>query len=421
MTERTMQWTLRNRHVSWALADQILVSGVNFAVGILLARFLGLAEFGRYSLIWLVVQFALGMQHAFVTAPMLTLGPKMEKAEDRRAYYGAGLRLQLLFALLCGGALWLVLWLGSSWQPAWQLDGLYASLASVIFAFQIQEFVRRYFYVMSASRTVFFYDLAAYGAYLTVVLAGALAGTLRLDLVFWALAGTFGTTTLIGLIAAGLPAVGGGGLATVIRRHWRFARWLVATALLQWFGANYFFLAAGALLGTPAVGALKAAQGIVGVLHVLFLTVENVMPVRAARLLGEKGVGALRRYAGEVYLVGGSVTVATALVVAIAPQFWLGLFYGAAYADYGGVLQGYAALYVVVFLGLPVRIMLRTFEITRPIFTAYAINALLSVALAHLAVARFGLAGVIGGLMLLQIIMHGWCLLALPRRLWGRA
>lgn len=416
-----MRSSLRHGHVNWALADQILVSGVNFAVGILLARYLGLAEFGRYSLIWLVVLFTQSMQQAFVTTPMMTLGPKTEDAEKRRAYYGTVLTLQILFAVASGMSVWLVLRLGTGWQPGWRLDGLDIPLAAVIVTRQLQEFVRRQFYADMAGRAVFVNDCVAYGALLMIVLGLAYADALRLDVVFEAIAVSAGTAAVLGLIAVRLPTAGGSGLAMVIRRHWRFARWLVATALLQWFGANYFFLAAGALLGTTTVGALKAAQGIVGVLHVLFLTVENVMPVRAARLLGEKGVAALRRYAGEVYLMGGAVTMATALVVAIAPRFWLGLFYGAAYADYGGVLQGYAALYIVIFLGLPVRIMLRTFEITRPIFTAYAINALLSVALANLVVAHFGLAGVIGGLILLQVIMQGWCLHALPRRLWRRA
>jgi len=35
-------------HVNWALADQAMVSGSNFITGILLARTLGIAEFGRF-------------------------------------------------------------------------------------------------------------------------------------------------------------------------------------------------------------------------------------------------------------------------------------------------------------------------------------------------------------------------------------
>ena len=42
----------RYSHVNWALADQTMVSGVNFLTGILLARYLGVEEFGRFTLAW---------------------------------------------------------------------------------------------------------------------------------------------------------------------------------------------------------------------------------------------------------------------------------------------------------------------------------------------------------------------------------
>ena len=242
-----MRSSLRHGHVNWALADQILVSGVNFAIGILLARYLGLAEFGRYSLIWLVVLFAQSIQQAFVTTPMVTLGPKTEDAERRRAYYGAVLMLQILFAAASGVSVWLVLRLGTGWQAGWRLDGLELPLAAVIVTRQLQEFVRRQFYADTAGRAVFVNDCVAYGALLVIIPGLAYADALRLDIVFEAIAVSAGTAAILGLIAAGLPAAGGGGLVKVIRRHWRFARWLVATALLQWFGANYFFLAACAL------------------------------------------------------------------------------------------------------------------------------------------------------------------------------
>ena len=37
--------------------DQALVSGGNFVAGILMARAFGLYEFGRFTLVWMVVEF----------------------------------------------------------------------------------------------------------------------------------------------------------------------------------------------------------------------------------------------------------------------------------------------------------------------------------------------------------------------------
>ena len=50
MIERGANFLTRHRHFNWALADQIIVSGANFLTALLLARYLGPEEFGRFTL-----------------------------------------------------------------------------------------------------------------------------------------------------------------------------------------------------------------------------------------------------------------------------------------------------------------------------------------------------------------------------------
>src|SRR3989339_1774999 len=75
----------RYRHMNWALADQAMVSGVNFLTGILLARYLGLEEYGRFTLAWMAVLLCNSFQQAGIIAPMMSIGPKQKnffQAED---------------------------------------------------------------------------------------------------------------------------------------------------------------------------------------------------------------------------------------------------------------------------------------------------------------------------------------------------
>ena len=71
----------RYSHVNWALADQAMVSGVNFLTAILLARYLGIEEFGRFTLAWMAVLIAYSIQYAMIIAPMMSIGPKQSAAE----------------------------------------------------------------------------------------------------------------------------------------------------------------------------------------------------------------------------------------------------------------------------------------------------------------------------------------------------
>jgi hypothetical protein len=50
--------------------DQALVSGGNFTAGILMARAFGLYEFGRFTLIWMGVEFLMSLQFVSVLQPI---------------------------------------------------------------------------------------------------------------------------------------------------------------------------------------------------------------------------------------------------------------------------------------------------------------------------------------------------------------
>lgn len=62
---------LRNKK-TLVFLDQIIVSGSNFLLGILLARNLGIEEYGQFALLWLIVLFFSSLQLSFIVSPMLT-------------------------------------------------------------------------------------------------------------------------------------------------------------------------------------------------------------------------------------------------------------------------------------------------------------------------------------------------------------
>ncbi len=62
MIESARRLLLRYSYLNWALADQTMVSGVNFMTGILIARYLGVTEFGRFTLVWMAVLFVNSLQ-----------------------------------------------------------------------------------------------------------------------------------------------------------------------------------------------------------------------------------------------------------------------------------------------------------------------------------------------------------------------
>src|SRR5437879_5905535 len=78
-------------------------------------------------------------------------------------------------------------------------------------------------------------------------------------------------------------------LREVFVRHWKISRWLAPSAFMQWSSGNLFAMAAPIYYGAAAAGILRAAQNIVGVAHIWFLGLDNVVPAEAARRMHSKG------------------------------------------------------------------------------------------------------------------------------------
>ncbi len=386
------------------LADQALVSGSNFSVTVLLVRGLGLAGFGRFALLCMGVVFVQSLQLACVGTPMLTIGPK-EARHAGNGYYGAALRLELMF-------LSLVLALGAILAPSLArgagLDpGREELMAVLLLAVSraAHDFMRQSGFARTRRRWVLGLDLLTYGGQLVSVVTLFFAGRLTILSALLGLA----IPSLVGAVAglatygslAGVP----GALRSAWVRHAGMSRWLVALSAIQWFTANAFAVAAGIVLGPVAVGAIKAGQTVMGILHVFLLVVENVVPARAALLAAHEAWTDLRVYLSRVAVFGGAATLAVSSLVAIFPAPLSLLIYGHEDAQQSLAIRGFALLYVFTFAISVIAIHLRTQERTRPIFVAQALGALASVVAARPTVEVFGFEGAIAGMVLQQVLI----------------
>jgi O-antigen/teichoic acid export membrane protein len=391
----------RYSHINWALADQAMVSGANFLTGILLARYLGIEEFGRFTLVWMAVIFVNSIQHAMINSPMMSLGPKRPEAEAS-PYYGAIIVQMVVFAFFTSFLLLMGVWLSGVLFPEWQVEGLALPLATAALAFQFQDFLRRYFFTRGRAAAAFVNDAIRYMGQIAVLtwLFMSFHEHISTARVLWLIAIMAAVATTFGAFLVERIEVNPKILRTTVSRHWHFSKWMTGSALMQWTTGNLFFIMAGVLLGASAVGALRAAQNLINVINILFMGLENILPARAASHFHVGGIKALRSYLKQVTLLGGVATFIMTFVAAIAPDFWLGLFFGDQYIGYGHLLQWWALIYVLIFFGLPLMGGLRALEQPQTIFNSYLWMTLFSVLAAYPMTLYLGLNGVLGGIAL---------------------
>ncbi len=387
------------------LIDQAIVSGGNFMLGLVLIRLLGLEQYGLFAMLWMGVLFALSLQQAFVTKPLMTLAIGQEKAEQHN-YFHALWNIQCFFGglivlLLCGAT-----YTCSTFDGAPEWLAYVPSIASIAYFYLLQDYIKKTCFIKKEYEKPMVID----GLNYSIIFSGLYYFHLTESTSLWNTLMLVGvgylTSTLLyskRLFFKNKNAVSPF-YGELLKKHYHFSSWLLGTSILQWFSGNFFLIAAASTLGTTAVGAVRMGQNIVGLCHILFLAMENIVPAEAAQLFLQKNSRALGQYLLNIGLKIGAIVLIILLAMAIAAPNLIHWIYGANFVSYSYVVWGYCLLYIFVYLGYPIRYFFRTIQFTKPIFVAYCFGTLFSLALAFPIVNTWGIVGLLVGLILSQIL-----------------
>ena len=331
-----------NSHI-WSLADQGIVSGSNFFIGIMLARFLGVQAFGAYSVALAFMLYANTFQASLVVSPMMTAIPaERSTSNQNRMLQGFfGYTLLVMLATLIG--VQTLAWALGMWSKGLALGTLAIPLMAAMAAFQIQDWLRRALFVRTANRSVFFSDLYAYGGQLAGLVYLISQNALSAETALWTLSSTFIISAVITVIHSGIR-LNVSATSEMIRKHWRMSRDYFASWQLQWVASSGVILIGTGMVGQRAAGAIRAAQNLLGPVNVLFQWMDNVVPVRAATRLRDWGRAGLVAYLGRIAWLGTLVLSLFAVVLILVDAPLIAFLYGEAYRPYA-VLVVFQALY----------------------------------------------------------------------------
>jgi len=400
MRKVVLNFVQNNHEKGLVLADQGLVSGVNFLVGIVLARFLSVELFGLFSLAWMVIYFASGLQQSFLTAPLFALTVKQK---DTSSWFGRLASIQLLLSILSFFFVIIALEIAYNFQPTWRFSGVSIILSLLTGVYLFNDFARRILFVKHYPGEAFKVDILGYGLQPVFIVSLYLLDLLEL----WsALAAVLAAQCLSAFYILWVikPNFQFTGTRKTVLELWEYSKYLLATALLQWSSANYIILYAASILGPVAIGAIRVSQNLMGVLNVLFQAMENIIPVRSAEALQRGGNQALQVYIKKttlqllipVLLFLGGLALYSVEVIR--------LIYGEEYVPYSFVLVSFCGIYFLVFLGTLLRFVIRTLEHNQLIFISYILTTVFSLLVGKILASSLGLSGVMIGIAGTQLI-----------------
>jgi len=405
--QRTWAWSLRlhrtYRDTNWAMVDQGVVSGVNFLTMVILARSLGVEQFGRFSIAWLVLLFFKSIQAALVVSPMMSIGPK-QAPEALPLYYGAVVVQQAAIALLTFLFIAVAVPAAGMMPVDLGLAGLGLALGAAAAADQLQDFVRRYLYTRQRAFAACWNDIVCYG-FRTVLLLGMLYfGATSSALALWLVAASSALAVGIGALLIEPVRFERPVFFATCGHHWAFSKWLFGSSILRWMSGHLIVLMSGGILGAYAVGAIRSTTNILAPVQVFLLALSNIAPVKAARLFHDEGAARLLRYLGKLTLVGMAVTVAMVIFGSIFADQIVRLLYGEDYLPYAYLIHWWAIIYLIGFLEFPLEVGLKAIEHTRPFFYTVVVEAIFAASASYLLALYFGLPGVMFGILVVKII-----------------
>ena len=330
-----------------AVLDQALFAGANFAVNILLARWLTLADYGAYALAYSIFLLFGTFHTALLTEPMMVFGAG-KYAEHFERYLGILLRghfrlmLPSVFILLGGSFL-----LGRVYSVSVQHAFLGLALAAPLIL--LLWLVRRGFYVrlQPAWPTI---GGVFYLVFLVTVIYGLHVGgrlspqTTFLGMGVIALA--VSAFLLLRLNPSWVAAQGNPTAAMVVADHWRYGRWAMATGGMQWFPTNFYYALLAVWIGLEGSGVLQALMNLaMPALHSINALSMILLPllVRERQQGGTRSMARTMKFALALFLSGSVL--------------YLGVLWGFRYEIlqflYGGKYQEYGLLPVFLVGLLP--------------------------------------------------------------------
>ncbi len=262
--------------LSWGLADQAASSMTNFAVGIYVARSLGLAAFGAFSLAWVTYGVVLNVSRGLATDPLMVRFSGVPAASWRTAVTRSSGTALGVGAALGAGCLAVGPAVGGRVGPA------FVCLGVVLPALLVQDAWRFAFFAAGTGRKAFVNDLVCGVALVPAMLVAARLGTVAAFVLAWGASAA--VAAVYGCFQSGIRPRPGGARAWLREHRDLGSRYLVENVSNS--GASQLrAYGLGAIVGVSAVGVIRGAELLLGPFLALLMGLSLVTVAEAARVL----------------------------------------------------------------------------------------------------------------------------------------
>jgi O-antigen/teichoic acid export membrane protein len=405
----------------FAILDQGLISGSNFLVSVLLARWLIPEQYGAYAVAFGVMVLLSLVYQSLVLEPMAVFGGSLYQ-DCLRGYLRSLLWIHVSISaaiiLICGTSA-LILNLFHSNVLAGALAGVTVASPCIL----VFWLARRSFYLElspgKAASGAFVYSSLAIGALYFLYHRGLLSpftafllmsvGALSTGAYLWA------------LLRAGLPRTSfAPSIREVWPKHWSYGRWALASCVAGWIPAYIYYPLLSSFGSMAQSGQLKALMNLTLPMEQTKAALSMLLLPYAAGVLRRQGKSSAGGLSVKMTMVtaGGAIAFWAVILPLRGPVFHL--LYSGKYMEVAHLLPLIAFGSIVWCAAFGPAICLRAMESPASVFVAFSLATVLSLLVGIPATWAFGLKGAIWGSNLADVLSMVIVTVILRRQIAGR-
>ncbi len=378
-----------------AIMDQGILSGANFLVAILLARWLTPESYGSYALAFEIFLLVAVIYGALILEPMSVFGASVYGG-NLVSYYGKLLRIHCVVSSVMVVLLFVVAGILHAMKPASLLPDPLVAVAIATPCLLLFWLARRGFYVVFMPRKA----LAGSCIYSALVVAGVAVlyklRCLSATSAFLLLAaGSLVTGPLMfrwlkPKLVAKAPEIR---LRDICRRHWTYGRWAVANSLVIWLSLAIYYPLLGSFYTLADAGKFKALMNFASPIgQALFALSMLTLPYVSREHHADGNVVANRLvWRLTFYFMGGACLYWVVVLLLRNPA--LHLLYGGKFGEIVTLLPWVALGSVLRMSAVAPEIVLKAMHSPASAFVAYSAACVVAILVGVPCTRKYGLTG----------------------------
>lgn len=389
-------WPWLNRG-ALATIDQGLVSGSNFILALMLARWLAVADYGGYALAFSMLMLINTVYQALLLEPMSVIGAARYR-DCQREYVGVLLRINTVFAVAAGLLLTGLALCARLMHASGGLPGALGALAISIPGTLVFWLVRSGCYLELAPAPA---AVASLG-YSVLVLGGAwimhqLGWISTVSVLLWAGAAAWiGAVILLPRFKPSLLTENRQpNLREVWREHWQYGRWSLASTPVMWIPENISYAFATMSPGIAQAGVLRAMMNFVVPVTQLASSLARLLNPYLASRAGKYGRPGTRTAVAKIELLYVTIGISYAGVLMVFHKTAFHVLYGHRFTESADLVAWMGIVSVSYLLLYAPMTGLRSIQSPSSVFVAYSGATIAALGGGFVLTSKFGLRGTI--------------------------